>query len=69
MTRTWGKSGCDTLIGLTREEVRLLEATWLDEAIARVRAEDFPAVPSGDCRTCPYVSACPAQPEGREVLA
>lgn len=38
-------------------------------ALARVRAEDFPAVPSGDCRTCPYVSACPAQPEGREVLA
>lgn len=37
-------------------------------AVARVRAEDFPAVPSGDCRTCPYVSACPAQPEGREVL-
>ena len=38
-------------------------------ALARVRAEDFPAVPSGDCRTCPYVSAGPAQPEGREVLA
>lgn len=38
-------------------------------AVARVRAEDFPAVPSGECRTCPYVTACPAQPEGREVLA
>ena len=38
-------------------------------AVARVRAEDFPAVPSSECRTCPYVTACPAQPEGREVLA
>ena len=37
-------------------------------AVARVRAEDFPAVPSSECRTCPYVMACPAQPEGREVL-
>lgn len=37
-------------------------------AVACVRAEDFPAVPSNDCRTCPYVTACPAQPEGREVL-
>lgn len=45
---------------------------WIVEdmaaAVSRVRAEDFPAVPSGDCRTCPYVTACPAQPEGREVL-
>lgn len=38
-------------------------------AVERVRAEDFPAVPSNDCRTCPYLIACPAQPEGREVLA
>ena len=38
-------------------------------AVARIRAEDFPAVPSSECRTCPYVTACPAQPEGREVLA
>lgn len=38
-------------------------------AIARVRSEDFPAVVSDDCRTCPYAIACPAQPEGREALA
>ena len=48
-------------------------AGWLAEgvaeAIARVRAEDFPAIVSGECRTCPYAVACPAQPEGREVLA
>ncbi|MBM3685668.1 MAG: ATP-dependent helicase [Actinobacteria bacterium] len=47
--------------------------TWLlddiHQAIARVRAEDFPAVVSEECRTCPYAVACPAQPEGRGVLA
>lgn len=44
-------------------------AEGIAEAIARVRAEDFPAIVSGECRTCPYALACPAQPEGREVLA
>lgn len=46
---------------------------WLRDdiaaAIARVRSEDFPAVVSTDCRTCPYAVACPAQAEGREVGA
>ena len=46
---------------------------WLADdiaaAVARVRSEDFPAIVSSDCRTCPYAVACPAQPEGREVLA
>lgn len=45
---------------------------WLTQSIrdsiARVRAEDFPAIVSSACRTCPYVVACPAQDEGREVL-
>jgi superfamily I DNA/RNA helicase/RecB family exonuclease len=38
------------------------------DAVARVRSEDFPAVVSQECRTCPYAAACPAQPDGREVL-
>ena len=56
-----------------QEQSALGDSAWLiDEiaaAIARVRAEDFPAVISSDCRTCPYAVACPAQPAGREVLA
>jgi superfamily I DNA/RNA helicase/RecB family exonuclease len=56
-----------------QEQPALGDGAWLiDEiaaAIARVRAEDFPAVISSECRTCPYVVACPAQPAGREVLA
>ena len=56
-----------------QEQSALGDGAWLiDEiaaAIARVRAEDFPAVISSDCRTCPYAVACPAQPAGREVLA
>jgi hypothetical protein len=55
-----------------QEQSALGDGAWLiDEistAIARVRAEDFPAVISSDCRTCPYAVACPAQPAGREVL-
>jgi RecB family exonuclease len=50
-----------------------VDGAWLIDditaAIARVREEDFPAIVSSDCRTCPYAVACPAQPEGREVLA
>jgi len=38
------------------------------EAISRVRSEDFPALVSSDCRTCPYLAACPAQPQGQGVL-
>ena len=49
------------------------DAGWLEDdiasAIARVRTEDFPAVLSSECRTCPYVVACPAKAEGRQVLA
>ena len=55
-----------------QEQSALDDAAWLAdgiaEAIARVRAEDFPAIVSSECRTCPYVVACPAQPQGREVL-
>jgi superfamily I DNA/RNA helicase/RecB family exonuclease len=56
-----------------QEQPALGDGAWLADdiaaAIARVRAEDFPAVISSDCRTCPYAVACPAQPAGREVLA
>jgi RecB family exonuclease len=56
-----------------QEQPALGDGAWLTDdiaaAIARVRAEDFPAVISSDCRTCPYAVACPAQPAGREVLA
>jgi RecB family exonuclease len=56
-----------------QEQPALDDAAWLaegiTEAIARVRAEDFPAIASSECRTCPYAVACPAQPQGREVLA
>ena len=44
---------------------------WMDDdvtaAIVRIRSEDFPAIPSSECRTCAYRVACPAQSEGREV--
>jgi RecB family exonuclease len=44
---------------------------WMDDdiaaAIVRIRSEDFPAIPSSECRNCPYRVACPAQSEGREV--
>lgn len=47
--------------------------SWLVDGIAaaigRVRSEDFPAIVSSQCRTCPFVVACPAQAAGREVLA
>lgn len=47
--------------------------TWLlddiHDAITRIRSEDFPAVVSEECRTCPYAVACPAQPAGRGVIA
>ena len=56
-----------------QEQRPLDDDAWLRDdiaaAIARVRSEDFPAVVSADCRTCPYAVACPAQAEGREVLA
>ena len=39
----------------------------LAAAAQRLRAEDFPAMPSQDCRTCAYRRGCPAQ-EGEEVL-
>ncbi len=48
-------------------------AGWLMDgitaAVERVRAEEFPAIASSACRTCPFAIACPAQAEGREVLA
>jgi RecB family exonuclease len=56
-----------------QEQPALGDGAWLADdiaaAIARVRAEDFPAIISSECRTCPYAVACPAQPAGREVLA
>jgi superfamily I DNA/RNA helicase/RecB family exonuclease len=39
--------------------------TWLDDeisaAVARIRAEDFPAIPSTECRTCTFTASCPAE--------
>ena len=56
-----------------QEQSALGDADWLEadirDAVARIRAEDFPAVVSHDCRTCTYTAVCPAQLEGREVLA
>ena len=49
------------------------ESAWfsdgLVEAVGRVRAEDFPAIVSDGCRTCPFAVACPAQAVGEEVLS
>jgi len=47
--------------------------TWievmLDEGARQVRYEQFPPRPGDHCRSCPYLFACPAQPEGRQVVA
>ena len=50
----------------TARSARLSED--LAAAARRLRAEDFAAMPSQDCRTCPYRSGCPAQQGAEEVL-
>lgn len=44
---------------------------WFEEtlsgAVAGLRAEDFPATPSGSCRTCPVRQLCPARSPSHEV--
>lgn len=49
------------------------DATWvhaaLAEAVGRLQAEDFPPAPGGHCARCPFRVVCPAQPEGRQVVA
>lgn len=41
----------------------------LDRAVARVLAEDFRPQPGDECDRCDFRRACPAQPEGRQVVA
>ena len=46
--------------------------TWIEHVIgrsvARVRAEDFPAIPDPDaCRYCVHARSCPAKLEGRVI--
>ncbi|UYM06105.1 ATP-dependent helicase [Solicola gregarius] len=41
----------------------------LSDAVARVRGETFPATPGTTCRFCQFRSSCPAQPDGRTILA
>ncbi|UPK73997.1 ATP-dependent helicase [Nocardioidaceae bacterium SCSIO 66511] len=41
----------------------------LTDALARIRTESFPATPGTMCRFCEFRSSCPAQPEGRTILA
>lgn len=47
-------------------------SSWLiedvAEAVGRVRTEEFPAIVSDACRTCPFIVACPAHARGEEVL-
>jgi superfamily I DNA/RNA helicase/RecB family exonuclease len=46
--------------------------TWVERlltaAVARMVAEDFPAIPGDACTRCDYVGSCPAQPAGRQVV-
>ncbi|MHB8342159.1 MAG: RecB family exonuclease, partial [Mycobacteriales bacterium] len=48
------------------------ESSWiadlLGEHAAMVRAEAFSPAPSEDCQRCPFTRACPAQPEGHQVV-
>lgn len=40
----------------------------LRDAVVQVRAESFPAVPSGECRRCAFSRNCPAQSPAGEVV-
>lgn len=40
----------------------------IEDAVTRVRAEDFPAIASSACRTCPFIVTCPAHAQGQEVF-
>jgi len=41
----------------------------LARAVEALRQERFDATPGEDCRHCEFRSSCPAQPEGRTILA
>jgi RecB family exonuclease len=41
----------------------------LEAADLRIRQESFPAITSDSCKNCSFRSACPAQPEGQEVIS
>ena len=41
----------------------------LDQAAGAIRAEHFPPRPGEGCRTCGFTRCCPAQAEGRPVVA
>jgi superfamily I DNA/RNA helicase/RecB family exonuclease len=47
--------------------------TWVEEllatAVTRVLAEQFPPTPQERCDRCAFRRCCPAQPEGRQVVA
>ena len=49
------------------------EVTWIDDVIAtaatRMADERFPATVGGRCRTCSFRKACPAQPDGRQLVS
>ncbi|MCU1588704.1 MAG: ATP-dependent helicase, partial [Frankiales bacterium] len=40
----------------------------LDKAVRRIVTESFPPVPNPGCDRCDVRRACPAQPEGRQVV-
>ena len=46
--------------------------TWVEElleqAVVRVVGESFPPTPQERCDRCAFRVACPAQPDGRQVV-
>ena len=48
------------------------DQTWVDQLLAavaeRVLAEEFGPRPGDHCGPCEFRRACPAQPEGRQVV-
>ena len=49
---------------LTEDWLQLL----LEKAVRRIVTESFPPVPNDGCDRCDVRRACPAQPEGRQVV-
>jgi hypothetical protein len=47
--------------------------TWiedlLEKAVLRVLGESFPPTPQDRCDRCAFRVACPAQPDGRQVVS
>ncbi len=41
----------------------------LDTAVRRVLGESFPPTPQDSCGRCPFLTCCPAQSEGRQVVS